>query len=101
MNLSKEDIKHIADLSRLKIEDEKLEMYRGHLVSILGYVEKLTEVDTNGVAEFVSVFSSVNVWRRDEAKPCDLSERDSVIKSFPRRQGALLEVPAVFEGRVE
>lgn len=101
MNLTTEDIKHIAALSRLELQDEEVEKYRGHLVSILGYVDKLTEVDTSGVAEMASGAISNNVWRVDEADAADPSERDAVINSFPRKQDRLLEVPAVFEERVE
>jgi len=101
MNLSKEDVKHIANLSRLEIKDDELEIYREHLTSILGYIEKLAEVDTTGVPELAVGSSETNVWRTDESKLCDSVERDLVIKSFPRRQGSLLEVPAVFEGRTE
>ena len=101
MQLTTNDIKHIAQLSRLEIKDEEIEKYRGHLVSILGYIDKLAEVDTSNVAEMVTGTISNNVWRIDEVCATDLSERDSVINSFPRKQGSLLEVPAVFEGRTE
>jgi len=101
MDLSQEDIKHIAKLSRLELQDEEVEKYRGHLTSILGYVDKLNKVDTSGVPEMVTGSVSNNVWRVDEPQVSDLGERDTVINSFPRKQGALLEVPAVFESRTE
>jgi len=101
MELNIDDIKHIATLSRLELQDDELEKYRGHLVSILEYVDKLAEVDTSNVAEMATGTISNNVWRTDEAQVSDPSERDAAINSFPRKQGALLEVPAVFEGRTE
>ena len=101
MDLSAEDIKHIAKLSRLELQDDEVEKYRSHLTSILGYVDKLAEVDTTGVPEMVVVTASNNVWRADEAQVSDPGEREAVVNSFPRKQGALLEVPAVFEGRTE
>lgn len=101
MNLTTEDTKHIAKLSRLELQDEEVEKYRGHLISILGYVDKLNKVDTSGVPEMVTGSVSNNVWRVDESQISDPGERDTVINSFPRKQGALLEVPAVFEGRTE
>ncbi|MFH1253468.1 MAG: Asp-tRNA(Asn)/Glu-tRNA(Gln) amidotransferase subunit GatC [Candidatus Uhrbacteria bacterium] len=101
MQLTKDDIKHIADLSRLEIKDDEIENYRRHLVSILGYVEKLSEVNTDGVAEMAVGSSAINVWRTDEVLISDLSEREAALKAFPRHQGSLLEVPAVFESRTE
>jgi len=101
MNLSTEDIKHIAELSRLELQDEEVEKYRGHMISILNYIDKLAEVDTTNVPEMTATTITNNVWRIDEAKTCDLSERDSAINSFPRKQGSLLEVSAVFESRTE
>lgn len=101
MNLTTQDIKHIAKLSRLELQDNEAEKYRGNLVSILGYVEKMGEVNTDGVPEMTTGAVSNNVWRSDESRVSDLNERDAVVNSFPRRQGTLLEVPAVFEGRTE
>jgi aspartyl-tRNA(Asn)/glutamyl-tRNA(Gln) amidotransferase subunit C len=101
MQLTNQDIKHIAELSRLELKDNEVEIYRGQLVSILGYVEKLSEVNTEGVAELSVGSSAINVWRDDEIVACEISERESAIHSFPRKQGSLLEVPAVFENRTE
>lgn len=101
MQLAKQDIKHLADLSRLELKDEEIETYRQNLVSVLGYVKKLNEVNTEGVTEMAVGSSAVNVWRTDGVLECSVSERESVIKSFPRRQGTLLEVPAVFDERTE
>lgn len=101
MKLFKEDIKHIAELSRLELKDDEVEIYGRQLVSILGYVEKLSEVNTEGVAELSVGSSAINVWRDDEVARCENNERESVIASFPRKRGSLLEVPAVFENRTE
>lgn len=101
MKLSVGDIKHTADLSRLEITEIEAEDYCGYFQSILGYVDKLAEVDTTDVPEMATGAISNNVWRADEPLAAELSERDAAINSFPRKSGAFLEVPAVFEGRVE
>jgi aspartyl-tRNA(Asn)/glutamyl-tRNA(Gln) amidotransferase subunit C len=101
MKFSVEEIKHIADLSRLEIAATELEMYRGYFRSILDYVDKLAEAETTNVPEMATVSYQANAWRADEGRPADPSERAAAINSFPRRQGSLLEVPAVFEGRTE
>ncbi|MFA6132293.1 MAG: Asp-tRNA(Asn)/Glu-tRNA(Gln) amidotransferase subunit GatC [Patescibacteria group bacterium] len=101
MEFSTDDIKHIAKLSRLEIANDEVEAYRGYFESIIGYVDKLAEVDTTNVPEMATGAISNNVWRVDEAQAVDPDERDAAINSFPRKSGALLEVPAVFESRTE
>jgi aspartyl-tRNA(Asn)/glutamyl-tRNA(Gln) amidotransferase subunit C len=99
MNLNLNDIKHIAALSRLELADDEVEKYHSHLVSILNYFDKLAEVNTEGVPEMAMVSGSLNVWRHDEAVVADVDERDAIMTEFPRKQGSLMEVPAVFEER--
>ncbi len=95
--VTQEDIEHIADLARLEIEADELEMYRTQLGSILDYVAKLQAVNTDGVPELAHGAGLVNVWREDVVQTCDADERARVIAAFPRRAGDLLEVPGVFE----
>jgi len=100
MDLNLNDTKHIAALSRLELADDEVEKYHGHLVSILNYIDKLAEVKTEGVPEMAMVSGSLNVWRRDEAVVADVDEREAIVSEFPRKQGSLMEVPAVFDGRL-
>ncbi len=101
MKLSKEEVLHIADLSRLALSDEETEQYQDQLGSILGYVNKLQELNTDGVAEFSHGSDLTNVFRADEPKACGAMEHDSIVNAFPRKQGVLLEVQAVFDDRTE
>ena len=50
MSLDKETVRKIASLARLKVPDEELETMAGELNNILGWIEQLREVDTEGVA---------------------------------------------------
>ena len=101
MKLSKEEVQHIATLSRLELTDEEVEKYRDQLGSILGYVAKLQELDTTGVAELAHGSGLTNVFRPDEAIVCDPDVHEHVLRAFPQKQGTLLEVQAVFEERTE
>jgi len=49
MNLDKEQILQIAILARLQLEDEKVEMYSEQLSAVFGYINMLSEVNTDGV----------------------------------------------------
>ncbi len=101
MGISNEDISHIARLARLRVEPEELPRYAEQLGSILEYVTKLTELDTEGVAELAHGAGLSNVFREDVAVPCDPEVRARIVAAFPHREGDLLEVPAVFEDRSE
>lgn len=93
-----EDVKKIAKLSRLHLNEEEIEEYREKLGSILAYVDQLQSVDTTGVPELQHAVAVENVFRVDEPS-CDEAERRAAIDLFTSRKGDLLEVQAVFEGK--
>jgi aspartyl-tRNA(Asn)/glutamyl-tRNA(Gln) amidotransferase subunit C len=64
--LSRDDVLKLALLSRLKLNDEEIERYRGELSSILEYVEKLNSVDVSGLEPTYQVTGLKNVMREDE-----------------------------------
>lgn len=99
--ISNEQITHIAKLARLRVEPENVAKTAAELESILGYVTKLQELDTEGVPELAHGDGLVNVFRADVASGFDQDERKRVIAAFPHREGELLEVPAVFQDRTE
>lgn len=101
MPITPEEIRHLARLSRLKVEEEDLGAYAKDLDAIVGYIDKLRELDTKDVPEMEHVEDVVNAWREDVASGCDEEARKRMIGAFPRRSGDLLEVNAVFENRTE
>lgn len=101
MKLDTALIEHIAHLSRLQVSDEEVARYSEQISSILTYVDKLREIDTNGVPELAHGSGTTNVFRADEPVACEADVREKLIEAFPLRQGSLLEVQAVFEERTE
>lgn len=99
--ISNEDILHLAKLARLQVPEADVAGYRTDLEAILGYVNKLKELDTEGVPEMAHADGAQNVWREDVAAACPADEREAMIKAFPVRSGDLLEVQAVFANRTE
>ena len=69
MKLSKEEVLHIAKLSRLELAEDKVEQFANQLSDVLEYVEKLSEVDTEGVEETSQVTGLENVYKSDEVVP--------------------------------
>lgn len=74
MPITNEEIKHIAELSRLKLTAKEEKNLGAELGSILNYIEKLNEVDTNNVEPTAQVSGLSDVLRRDEVKDWDKEE---------------------------
>jgi aspartyl-tRNA(Asn)/glutamyl-tRNA(Gln) amidotransferase subunit C len=64
--ISKEDVKHIADLCKLKFSDEELESFTWKLSKLLEYVDQLKEVDTKGVEPTYQVNTKIQPLREDK-----------------------------------
>ena len=65
-SLSHDDVRHIAKLARLNLSDEEVAKFSTDLTSILQYIEKLQEVDTEGVEPTEQVTGMTNSFREDE-----------------------------------
>ena len=96
MSLTRQDIEHLADLSRLALSEEELHKMQTDLESILGFVDQLKEIDTSNV-EPMSMPAKAEGWREDVARPSSEETRDLILSNFPQRKGDLLKTPGVFE----
>ena len=101
MKFTREEILQIAKLSRLHLEEDEIEEYRESLGSILEYVAKLQELNTDDVPELQHAAEVKNVFREDVVQSSDENIRRRVIDNFTNKEGDLLKVQAVFEGRTE
>lgn len=97
MAISPEEVEKIAKLSHLKLSEQEKEMMKEKISSILSYVDRLAEADTNGIEATAHISGVENVLRDDEVRDCDPETRASIINSFPERDGDQLKVRPVFE----
>lgn len=95
MSLSREDVRKIAFLARIRVEDDQLEPLAGELNNIIGWVESLAEVDTEGVAPMTSV-AEMTLRRRDDVVD-DGGDAETVLANAPDREGDYYAVPKVVE----
>ena len=89
------DIKYVAHLARLHLtpdEEKKLGAQLGH---ILGYIEKLKELDVTGVEPTAHAVPMVNVTRADEIRPS--LPHDDALRNAPARANGLFMVPKIVE----
>lgn len=95
MKLEKSKVKHIAKLARLELSEKEGEKYSQELTSILEFVEKLNEVETEKVEPTYQVSKIVNSFRSDETQKSGKEEK--LIKAAPRNDEKYIKVSAVLK----
>src|SRR5712692_2577839 len=95
--MSSIDLRHIARLSRLHLTEEELKFFETQVAQILSFVDKLKEVNVEGVEPTSHPLSLSNVFRDDEAKPSLPIEE--CLKKAPRTRGRFFEVPKIIEDK--
>lgn len=93
MSLTNDEVKHIAKLAALELSEEDLEKVKGELNDILGYVDQLQNVSTEGVAPTSHVHGVINAFRDDVVKP-SLNLED-VKRNAPDIDEAGFKVPKI------
>jgi aspartyl-tRNA(Asn)/glutamyl-tRNA(Gln) amidotransferase subunit C len=89
------DVKYVAHLARLSLSPEEEQKIGEQLGHILGYIEKLKEVDVTGVEPTAHAFPLVNVVRPDEVHP-SISHEDA-LRNAPAQANGLFIVPKIVE----
>ena len=89
-----ETVQHVARLARLDMKHDELEKHRESLDAILGYVDKLNELDTSDVTPMAHVSADATLMRDDVFKP-GLGERS--LNNAPDRDARFFRVPQVIE----
>ena len=95
MSVSPEQVRHIAKLARIAMSDEEIERLVPELNNILGWVEQLGEVDTDGVEPLTTVIDQKLRLRDDVVT--DGNIRDEVLANAPEAQHGFFAVPKVIE----
>ena len=95
MQLTREEIEHVALLSRLKLSDDEVETFTGQLNAILGYFEELQGADTSQAAGTSHVVPMINVMREDLLQPS--FHPDESLANAPERRDDFFQVPRVVE----
>lgn len=89
------NLRYVAQLARLSLSEEEESVLGSQLEDILGYIEKLKEVDVAGVEPTAHAFPQTNITRRDEEQP-SLSNAEA-LKNAPADGNGLFLVPKIVE----
>ena len=95
MSVSTEQVRHIAKLARIAMSDEEIEQLAPELNNILGWVEQLGEVNTDGVEPLTAVIDQTLRLRDDVVTEGNI--RDEVLANAPEAQHGFFAVPKVIE----
>ena len=95
MPISVEEVRHIANLSRLKLSAEEEVRYAEQLSAVLDYAARLNEVDTAHIPPTSSVLPFAAPLREDEPRPSPPRER--ILSNAPDQEDGLFRVPPVLD----
>lgn len=89
------DVKYVAHLARIALTTDEEKKIGAQLGQILGYIEKLGELDVTQVEPTAHAVPSVNVTRADEIKPS--LPHEEALRNAPKHSGGLFVVPQIVE----
>jgi len=93
MKITAEDVAKVAALARLRLDEEERDRMTVQLNDILAYMDKLSEVDTSGVAPTTHPHATANRFREDEIRPS--VSRESALANGPETNGESFVVPKI------
>ncbi|GAA0430091.1 Asp-tRNA(Asn)/Glu-tRNA(Gln) amidotransferase subunit GatC [Lentibacillus halophilus] len=94
-DISKDQVKHVADLARLAVTEDEADKFAKQLSSIIDYAEQLNELDTENVEPTTHVLDLKNVMRDDEPK--EWISKEDALHNAPDKQDGYFRVPSILE----
>ena len=95
MSIDKDTVKHISKLARISMDEKKINSLSKDLSSIMNFIEKLNELNTDKTTPLTSIINSSLKSREDEIK--DGKIRDQILKNSPEKNKEFFVVPKVVE----
>ena len=93
MSLSRAEVEKVSLLARLRLSDAELDAMTTQLGQIVGYVEQLNDLNTDGIEPMAHAVALVNVFRPDEVQPS--LPRGEALSNAPHHDDECYLVPAV------
>ena len=97
MEISDDELKHLGKLARLEFSDEQAGLYKQQMADILGYIEQLNELETDGVEPMESVAGDSELREDTATNDNSAQVRDANLKGAPKSKDGFIVVPKVFE----
>ena len=94
MEIKREDILHLANLSNFSLSEKETKSLGKDLQDIIKYISQLDELDTDNIEPTYQVFEMENIWREDEILPQDAS-REQLLALTKNEKDNQIKVPKV------
>ena len=95
MDISKEEIIHIANLANLNLKDEEIDKYILNLQDILNFANIINNAPINGLEESIGASQLTNVFRDDKVE--EFEDTKSLLQNAPAIKNNMFEIPKVIE----
>ena len=95
MKISDDLVQHIAHLSRLEFEGDDLNQIKGDMSKIIGFMDKLSELDTENVDPLIFMTEKVNVLREDSSERTLTSE--DALRNEPKKDSDYFRISKVLD----
>ena len=95
MSIDKDTVKHISKLAKISLDEKKIENLSKDLSSIMKFIERLNELNTDTTSPLTSIINASLKSREDEVK--DEKIRDQILKNSPEKNEEFFVVPKVIE----
>jgi aspartyl-tRNA(Asn)/glutamyl-tRNA(Gln) amidotransferase subunit C len=93
MKITKDEVLYVAHLARLDLDAESIEKFAGQIDEILGYIEKLNQVDTQNIKPTSHAIFLTNAFREDQER--EHIERKLALANAPEKEDGSFVVPKV------
>ena len=91
--ITKEDVKKVANLARLELNEDEINNQAAQLEKILEYIKQLEKIDTNDIPCTTRAIEVINVFRKDEKKSSNCKEE--LLDLGPSREDKYFKVPKI------
>ena len=93
MKITKDEVLYVAELARLDLDEASIKKFAGQIDNILEYVDKLNEVETEGIRATSHAISLTNAFREDEQR--EHLDRKQALANAPEKEDGNFIVPKV------
>lgn len=95
MQISDEEVLHIANLARIKLNENEIQDYKKNLEEILDFANTINQVDTENVGETIGINENYNVFRKDEI--VQENNKEELLFNAPSQDDGMFRIPKVIK----
>ena len=95
MQVSREELLHIAKLAHLNLKEDEIEDYLLNLQDILNFAEVVNNAPVEGLNETIGANDNYNVFRKDEIK--EFESRELLLQNAPTEERGMFKIPKVIQ----